>query len=99
MESQEIKKIANLAKLIINKDEEVGFANKLKSVMNMINQLKDINCSNITPLSSICDMNLRMREDIVNDGNKEGEILFNAPGEVSGLAKRTHFFVVPKVIE
>ncbi len=99
MENQEIKKIANLAKLIINNGDEEEFANKLKSVMNMINQLNDINCSKIEPLSSICDMNLRMREDIVNDGNKEDEILFNSPGEVSSLAKRTHFFVVPKVIE
>ena len=99
MESREIQKIANLSKLIIEKDMEEEFISKLQSVMKMIDQLKEIDCSQIAPLSSVCEMNLRMRDDIVNDGNKEDEILFNAPGKMSNFAKQTHFFVVPKVIE
>ena len=99
MESREIQKIANLAKLIIEKDKEEEFVIKLKSVMKMIDQLKAIDCSKIDPLSSVCEMNLRMRDDVVNDGNKEDDILFNSPGKMSNFAKQTHFFVVPKVIE
>ncbi len=99
MENKKIQKIANLAKLIIDKDEEIEFRSKLKSVMNMIDILQTIDCTNIKPLSSVSGMALRMRDDIVNDGNKVDEILYNVPGSKSTLAKQTHFFIVPKVIE
>ena len=67
MESREIQKIANLSKLIIEKDREEEFISKLQSVMKMIDQLKEVDCSQIAPLSSVCEMNLRMRDDVVND--------------------------------
>ena len=99
MENKEIQKIANLAKLIIDKDKEGEFSSKLTSVINMIDVLKTIDCTNIKPLTSASGMNLRMRDDIVNDGNQVEEILYNVPGSKSSLAKQTHFFIVPKVIE
>jgi aspartyl-tRNA(Asn)/glutamyl-tRNA(Gln) amidotransferase subunit C len=99
LENTKIQKIAHLAKLIIREDEAASFEAKLDSVMKMIEQLNLVDCSGVEPLRSVCDMNLTMRDDIVNDGNKVDEILFNAPGKTSNLAKKTHFFVVPKVIE
>jgi aspartyl-tRNA(Asn)/glutamyl-tRNA(Gln) amidotransferase subunit C len=99
MENQDIKRISNLAKLIIDDKEEHKFVENLKSIMNMINKLQKVDCSNIEPLTSVCEMNLRVREDFVNDGNQEDQVLFNSPGNKAELAKTTHFFIVPKVVE
>jgi len=41
----------------------------------------------------VIDQKLRLRDDVVNDGNKRDDILANAPEAEHG------FFAVPKVIE
>jgi aspartyl-tRNA(Asn)/glutamyl-tRNA(Gln) amidotransferase subunit C len=99
MQSKEIQKIANLSKLIIEEDKLQEFESRLRSVMKMIDKLQELDCNDVEPLTSVCGMNLRTRDDIVNDGDKVEKILYGAPGTTSKLAKQTHFFIVPKVIE
>ena len=48
---------------------------------------------NVEPMTSVTPMRLKRREDLVSDGNRQGEILANAPDAREG------FFAVPKVVE
>ena len=52
-----------------------------------------MNTDGVEPLTAVIDQKLRLREDVVNDGNIRDEILANAPEAHHG------FFAVPKVIE
>jgi aspartyl-tRNA(Asn)/glutamyl-tRNA(Gln) amidotransferase subunit C len=52
-----------------------------------------VNTDGVEPLATVIDQKLRLRDDIVNDGNIRDEVLANAPEAQHG------FFAVPKVIE
>ena len=49
--------------------------------------------SNVEPLESVNEEALRLREDVVDDGNQRDAVLANAPDAEYG------YFVVPKVVE
>ena len=47
----------------------------------------------VEPMTSVTPMEMRKREDVVNDGDKANDIVANAP------ATDRNFFQVPKVVE
>ncbi|MNE92824.1 aspartyl/glutamyl-tRNA amidotransferase subunit C [compost metagenome] len=47
----------------------------------------------VEPMTSNVSQPLRLRDDVVTDGNKVADVLSNAPKSADG------FFVVPKVVE
>ena len=47
----------------------------------------------VLPMTRVVDVDLPMRDDVVNDGDCADKILVNAPVSAQG------FFSVPKVIE
>ena len=47
----------------------------------------------VEPLTAVIEQKLRLRDDVVNDGNIRDDVLANAPEAQHG------FFAVPKVIE
>ncbi len=44
-------------------------------------------------MTSVMPMAMKVRTDVVNDGNKPDDVIRNAP------AHEDHFFLVPKVVE
>jgi aspartyl-tRNA(Asn)/glutamyl-tRNA(Gln) amidotransferase subunit C len=86
-------KVANLARIHLTEDELVPISGELSTMLNFMEQLNEVNVENIVPLTSVAPMELNLREDYVDDGGKQDEILFNAPEQSEG------FFAVPKVIE
>ena len=63
----------------------------LNEIIGFIEQLNEVDTDSVSPLSSVTGHNLPIREDVVNDGNKNNDVLENAPEKKSG------YFVVPKV--
>ena len=51
------------------------------------------NTDGVEPLTAVIDQKLRLRDDVVTEGNIRDEVLANAPEAQHG------FFAVPKVIE
>ena len=47
----------------------------------------------VEPMTSVTPMRLKRREDVVTDGDRQGDVLRNAPDAREG------FFAVPKVVE
>ena len=88
-----VKKIANLARIAINEDEAARIAPELDNIMGWIEQLSEVDTRDVEPMTAVIANTLRLRDDVVSDGNVRDAVLANAP-----LADRG-FFTVPKVIE
>lgn len=88
-----IRKISNLAKISIADQEVEKLESELSSIIRWVEALNEVDTENIEPMSNSLTNTLRMRADLVTDGNKVSDILSNSPVDDE------NFFVVPKVIE
>lgn len=96
---EEVKKIAKLARLKFEEDKVEEFSLRLSSIMNMIDVLNEIDCKDIKPLTSVCDMHTRMRADEVTSKDLSNELFSNVQGNSKQLAKEVKYFITPKVVE
>ena len=93
-----VTKIASLARIAITEEEAARIAPELDNIMGWIEQLSEVDCTGIAPMTAVIPNHLRMRDDVVNadpltGGGIRDAILSNAPQGEHG------FFTVPKVIE
>ncbi|HEY7005201.1 MAG TPA: Asp-tRNA(Asn)/Glu-tRNA(Gln) amidotransferase subunit GatC [Sphingomicrobium sp.] len=89
----QVRHIAKLARIAMS-DEELGrLLPELNNILGWVEQLGEVNTDGVEPLTAVIDQKLRLRDDVVNDGNIRDEVLENAPEAQHG------FFAVPKVIE
>jgi len=66
---------------------------ELNNILGWVEQLGEVDTAGVEPLTAVIENQLRLRDDVVNDGNCRDDILKNAPDAQHG------FFAVPKVIE
>ncbi|WPY00914.1 Aspartyl/glutamyl-tRNA(Asn/Gln) amidotransferase subunit C [Candidatus Trichorickettsia mobilis] len=95
----DVTKIAKLAKLHFTTDEITNFAKELTEIMEMIDTLNEVDCSNITPLTSACDITPRMRQDVVTSASIADELFANVPDNNANFAKEIKCYIVPKILE
>lgn len=93
MDKATVTKVAKLARIKISPDKLDLYVKELSNIMNVIEQLSQVDTSNLTPLVNVNEFPLSMRDDVVTDGNCQEKILKNAPQQKFG------YFVVPKVVE
>ena len=87
-------KIASLAKLELTEQEIKEYSKDLTNILKWMEELKEVDVSNVQPVTSVTKNNLYEREDIAYKNTVEQEkILLNAPEKVG------KYFTVPKVIE
>ena len=87
-------KIASLAKLELTDQEIKEYTKDLTNILKWMEELKEVNVSNVQPVTSVTKNELYEREDIAYKNKVEQEkILLNAPEKVG------EYFTVPKVIE
>jgi len=90
--SEQVKKIAKLARIKVDNQEVEFFGGELNSIFKWIEQLHAVNTDGITPMTAMEEVSLPMREDKVTDGGIAEAVLKNAPHKYG-------CFVVPKVVE
>lgn len=90
---ENVAKVARLARIAVAPDRLAPLADELNGILRWIDQLNEVDVDGVEPLTSVVAVALPMREDVVSDGNRQGEILANAPRAEDG------FFVVPKAVE
>lgn len=90
---ENVAKVARLARIAVAPERLEPLAQELNGIMAWIDQLNEVDVEGVEPLTSVVAVSLPMREDVVTDGNRQGEILANAPRAEDG------FFVVPKAVE
>jgi aspartyl-tRNA(Asn)/glutamyl-tRNA(Gln) amidotransferase subunit C len=91
--NEQVRHIARLARIAMSDAELERLAPELNNILSWVEQLGEVNTDGIEPLTAVIDQKLRLREDVVNDGNIRDDVLANAPEAQHG------FFAVPKVIE
>ncbi|MBN8511492.1 MAG: Asp-tRNA(Asn)/Glu-tRNA(Gln) amidotransferase subunit GatC [Rickettsiales bacterium] len=96
---EELINIERLSRISFSDKERDSFTQKLENVIAMINQVQDIECQNVEPLRSVCEMNQRLQEDEVKIGDISDELFKNTPGKTAEFSKEIKCFVVPKVVE
>ena len=88
-----VRHIAKLARIAVSEAEVAALAPELSNILGWIEQLQEVDVAGVEPMTAVIPNTLRLRDDVVTDGNRRDEILANAPVAEHG------FFAVPKVIE
>ena len=88
-----VKRIGRLARIRIEEGEVETYRNELNAILGFVEQLGEVDVTGVEPMTSVTPMAMKMREDVVTDGNIADDIVKNAP------ETRDHYFLVPKVVE
>lgn len=90
---KEVRHVAKLARLALSDAEIDKMVPELNNILGWVELLGEVNTDGIEPLTAVIDLKLRLRDDVVTDGDVRDKVLANAPDAQHG------FFAVPKVIE
>ena len=88
-----VRHIAKLARIAMSDEEIEALVPELNNILGWVEQLGEVDTEGVEPLTAVIDQKLRLRDDVVTEGEQRDEVLANAPGAEHG------FFAVPKVIE
>jgi len=91
--NEQVRHIARLARIAMSDEEIARLEPELNAIIGWVEQLGEVNTDGVEPLATVIDQKLRLRDDVVTDGNIREDVLANAPEAQHG------FFAVPKVIE
>ena len=89
-----VSRIAQLARINVSEQDLDVLADELSKIVGWVEQLDEVNTEGVPPMSSTVEnIVLRQRDDVVTDGDCKSDILKNASQTDKG------YFVMPKVIE
>ncbi len=92
-DKKSLLKLGKLARISISDDKLNNLSKDLNSILEFVDQLKEIKTDQVDPTSNSLNQKLEVRDDKVDTKNSAEDILENAP------EKEMDFFVVPKVID
>ena len=91
--ADQVRHIAKLARIAMSDSELDRLVPELNAIIGWVEQLGEVDTEGVEPLTAVIDQKLRLRADVVDDGDCRDAVLANAPDAQHG------FFAVPKVIE
>lgn len=94
----DVKRIANLAQLDMDEAHAETALAELNDIFALAEQMQSIDTEGVAPLSQplaavLGSLPLRLRDDVVTEGNRRADYQAPAPSTQDGL------YLVPKVIE
>ncbi len=88
---KDVEHVAKLARLELTDAEKEKFTKQLGDVLKYVEQMNEVDTTNVKPMAHAFDIVNVMREDkVINEVSREA-LLQNAPEEENG------FFKVPKI--
>ncbi len=90
---EEVEHVARLARLALSEEETARMGEELSSILAYIDQLRELDTSDVEPTSHAIPMVNVMREDEVRPSYPVEAMLQNAPEREGDLVR------VPKIIE
>ncbi|MDH6061740.1 Asp-tRNA(Asn)/Glu-tRNA(Gln) amidotransferase subunit GatC [Chrysosporum bergii ANA360D] len=93
IDREQVKKVALLARLELTAEEEQQFTNQLGSILDYVEQLNELDVSEVTPTTRAIDTSNVTRKDELQPYPERQAILNGAP-EQEG-----EFFKVPKILQ
>lgn len=88
-----VRRIARLARIAVTDAEVPKLQAELNGMLGFVEQLDDVNVDGIEPMTSVVPMAMKMRKDVVTDGEMAAKVTANA------RESEDHYFLVPKVVE
>lgn len=88
-----VRRIAHLSRIAVEPAELPHLQGEINAMLAFVEELGAVNVDGIEPMTSVMPMKLRLRADVVTDGEIMASVVKNAPVSEDG------FFMVPKVIE
>lgn len=89
----DVRRVAHLARIAVDDAEAEAALAQLTRVFGLIEQMQAVDVAGIEPMSHAQDMVLRLRSDMVTEGDQRALFQAVAPEIEAGL------YLVPKVIE
>jgi aspartyl-tRNA(Asn)/glutamyl-tRNA(Gln) amidotransferase subunit C len=93
VDADQVRRIAHLARISVADEEVEHLKGEINAILAFVEQLSEVDVAGVEPMTSVTPMAMKMRADVVTDGEIPDDIVRNAP------ATENHFFLVPKVVE
>jgi aspartyl-tRNA(Asn)/glutamyl-tRNA(Gln) amidotransferase subunit C len=93
LSSEDVQRIAHLARIEITPDEAIEVGQKLDRILDLIGRMRAVDTTGIVPMSHAQDVTLPLRADAVTESDQRELYQSVAPAVAHGL------YLVPKVIE
>ena len=93
MDKKTVTTISYLSRLKIDEEKEEKITNDLENIIKFVDQLNDIDISDIEPLTNPLEKTAKTRDDKVTADNLKKELLEIAP------SSNEDYFLVPRVVE
>ncbi|MEM7188968.1 MAG: Asp-tRNA(Asn)/Glu-tRNA(Gln) amidotransferase subunit GatC [Pseudomonadota bacterium] len=93
VDTETVRRVAQLARIAVDESELEPLAGELNAILGWVEQLGEVDVDGVEPMTSVTPMSLKQREDAVTDGERQADVLSNAPDSREG------FYAVPKVVE
>lgn len=90
---EEVKHIAELARLALDEQEVILYQEQLSSILEYFGHLQQLDTEAIPPTATVLPIRSVMRDDEETLSSSQEEILANAPAADEGC------FIVPAVLE
>ena len=91
--ANEVKHVASLAKLEFTDEELQKFTGQMDEIINMVEQLGEVDTTDVPVTSTVTEEVNVMREDVAVKGTDRTLLMKNVPEEKDGLTK------VPAIID
>lgn len=88
---KDVEHVAKLARLELTEEEKQKFTTQLGDVLKYVDQMNEVDTSNVEPMAHAIDFVNVMRDDVVKYDETKEELMMNAPDEENG------YFKVPKI--
>jgi aspartyl-tRNA(Asn)/glutamyl-tRNA(Gln) amidotransferase subunit C len=88
-----VRRIASLARIRVEDHEVEPLCQELNGILGWIEQLNEVEVTDVAPLTGATNNAMAMRADLVTDGGYPENVLSNAPERIGD------FYAVPKVVE
>ncbi|MBA3582838.1 MAG: Asp-tRNA(Asn)/Glu-tRNA(Gln) amidotransferase subunit GatC [Gammaproteobacteria bacterium] len=93
LQADEVKKIAQLARLAIDESSVPEYARNLSNILLLMEQMSVIDTQGVMPMAHPLDAVQRCRADVVTEHNQREHFQQHAPAVEAGV------YLVPKVME
>ncbi len=93
LDLDQVRRIAHLARIEITDDEAARALAQLVDIFAMIERMQAVDTAGVEPMADPLGGTVRLRDDVVTEGDQRAEVMVNAPAQLGGL------FLVPRVVE
>jgi aspartyl-tRNA(Asn)/glutamyl-tRNA(Gln) amidotransferase subunit C len=93
MDREQVRKVAQLARLELTPEEEEQFEGQLSQILDYFEQLRELDTENVPPTTRAIDTSNITREDEVHPYEHREDLLNAAPD------REDDFFKVPRILD